>query len=147
MFADFLNRLIAPQPDPLNDGDARLALSALMVRVARSDGVYDKAERSMIARLLSQRYALSTQECEALLQDAETLETQAPDTVRFTRAIKDAVPYENRLSVVESLWKVVLVDGEREAEEDAVLRLVSNLLGISDPESARARQAAQSDAG
>jgi|TARA_R110000737_G_C14246904_1_gene425878 uncharacterized tellurite resistance protein B-like protein len=147
MFADFLNRLIAPQPDPLNDGDARLALSALMVRVARSDGVYDKAERSMIARLLSQRYALSTQECEALLQDAETLETQAPDTVRFTRAIKDAVPYENRLSVVESLWKVVLVDGEREAEEDAVLRLVSNLLGISDPDSARARQAAQSDAG
>ncbi|KAA2313185.1 TerB family tellurite resistance protein [Pseudooceanicola sediminis] len=146
MFADFLNRLIAPQPDPLDDGDARLALSALLVRVARSDGIYDKAERAMIARILSQRYALSVPECEALLQDAETLETQAPDTVRFTRAIKEAIPYENRLAVVEELWKVVLVDGEREAEEDAVLRLVSNLLGISDPDSARARQTAQGTA-
>ena len=73
-------------------------------------------------------------------QDAETLESEAPDTIRFTRAIKDAVAYEDRLAVIESLWQVVLADGAREDEEDALLRLVSSLLGINDRDSALARQ-------
>ena len=68
------------------------------------------------------------------------MEVAAPDTVRFTRAIKDAVAYEDRLGVIEALWKVVLADGQRAKEEDALLRLVANLLGVSDPDSARARQ-------
>jgi len=75
-----------------------------------------------------------------LRQDAETLESEAPDTIRFTRAIKDAVAYEDRLAVIESLWQVVLADGAREDEEDALLRLVSSLLGINDRDSALARQ-------
>jgi len=60
--------------------------------------------------------------------------------VRFTRAIKDAVPYERRLEVIEALWQVVLADGSRSDEEDALLRLVSNLLGVTDTDSAMARQ-------
>ena len=52
--------------------------------------------------------------------------------------------YEHRIGVIEALWQVVLADGVREAEEDALLRLVSNLLGINDMESARARQRVES---
>ncbi|HMB13554.1 MAG TPA: TerB family tellurite resistance protein, partial [Roseovarius sp.] len=52
MFADFLNRLIQPEPDPLDDGDARLALTALLVRVARSDGEYAASEIIRITRLV-----------------------------------------------------------------------------------------------
>lgn len=142
MFGDFLSRLTAPRPAPLDDGDARLALSALLVRVARSDGTYDAGERRTIARILATRYGLDPSDTGQLLDDAETLEGQAPDTVRFTRAIKDAVPYEERLAVVEALWQVVLADGNRDPEEDALLRLVSSLLGITDQDSARARQRA-----
>ena len=144
MFGDFLSRLTAPRPAPLGEGDARLALSALLVRVARADGTYDAAERRMIGRILIARYGLDPAASEALLRDAEVLEGQAPDTVRFTRAIKDAVPYENRLAVIGALWQVVLADGTRDPEEDALLRLVSNLLGITDQDSARARQQAES---
>jgi len=140
MFADFLNRLIQPEPDPLDDGDARLALTALLVRVARSDGEYAASEIIRITRLVEARYNLSHDAAEALRMDAETLESEAPDTVRFTRAIKDAVPYEDRVAVIEALWQVALADGERESHEDSLLRLVSNLLGISDRDSARARQ-------
>lgn len=140
MFADFLNRLIQPEPDPLDDGDARLALTALLVRVARSDGDYAAAEIIRITRIIEARYKLSHDAAEALRMDAETLESEAPDTVRFTRAIKDAVPYEERVAVIEALWQVALADGERESHEDSILRLVSNLLGISDRDSALARQ-------
>lgn len=140
MFADFLKRLTDPAPVQLPDGDARLALTALLVRVARSDNEYSASERTRIQHIISTRYGLDDAARDALLSDAETLEAEAPDTVRFTRSIKDAVAYDDRLAVVEALWQVVLADGARAQEEDALLRLVANLLGITDMDSAQARK-------
>ena len=140
MFADFLNRLTAPAPAPLAETDARLALTALLVRVARSDNDYSAAERARIQTIIAARYGLDDAGRDDLLERAETLETEAPDTVRFTRAIKDCVAYEDRLAVIEALWQVVLADGARAKEEDALLRLVANLLGITDMDSAQARK-------
>ncbi|ALG91961.1 hypothetical protein JT55_18570 [Rhodovulum sp. NI22] len=140
MFADFLSRLIQPQPAPLAGADARFALAALLVRVAKSDGDYAEDEVARIDRILATRYGLSPFEAVALRRDAEVLESEAPDTVRFTRAIKDAVAYEEREAVIEALWDVVLADGVRDHEEDALLRLVANLLGVNDRDSNLARQ-------
>ncbi len=140
MFGEFLKRLTQPDPAQLPDEDARLALTALLVRVARADGSYDADEAGIIRTIAADRYGLAPPEADALRCDAEVLESEAPDTVRFTRAIKDAVAYEDRLEVIEALWKVVLADGERAHEEDTVLRLVANLLGITDRDSALARQ-------
>ena len=140
MFADLLRRLSAPETEPLPDPDARLALTALLVRIARSDGDYADVEVRRIDRIAMARYGLSPFEAAALRREAEALEGEAPDTVRFTRAIKDAVPYEEREGVVEALWDVVLADGERDHEEDGLIRLVSNLLGVNDRDSALARK-------
>ena len=49
------------------------------------------------------RHGLSPFEATKLRREAETLEAEAPDTVRFTRAIKDAVPHEERESVLEAV--------------------------------------------
>lgn len=140
MFAEFLSRLIRPEPAPLTDSDARLALSALLVRVARSDGEYAHEEAERIDAILISRYGLSETDAHSLRAQAEELEREAPDTVRFTRAIKDAVAYDERTAVIEALWDVVLADGIRDHEENALLRLVANLLGINDRDSALARQ-------
>ena len=140
MFADFLKRLVQPAPAPLSDTDARLALSALLVRVARSDGHYDPEEIDRIDRIVATRYGLTPTEARALRAQAEGLESEAPDTVRFTRAIKESVAYEDRIGVIEALWAVVLADGKRDHHEDSVLRLVANFLGVNDRDSALARQ-------
>ena len=140
MIGDFLNRLLSPAPAPLSDTDARLAISALLVRVARSDGDYARVEIENIDRVLALRYTLEQADAEALRKDGEALEAEAPDTVRFTRAIKDCVAYEERLAVIEALWKIALADGGRDAEEDALIRLVASLLGITDVDNAKARQ-------
>jgi len=142
MFAKLLSGLMAPDPAPLPDADARLALAALLVRVARSDGDYAPAEIDRIDRILMRRYALSPFEATALRRAAETLESEAPDTVRFTRAIKDAVPYDDRLAVIRALWEVVLADGVRDDDENSLMRMVANLLGIADRDSNMARQQA-----
>ena len=140
MFADLLKRLAAPDPDPLPDLDCRLALTALLVRIARTDGDYAPEEIARIDGIARARYGLSPFEATALRREAETLEAEAPDTVRFTRAIKDHVPYEDREAVIEALWEVVLADGKRDHEEDALLRLVAPMLGIADQDSAMARR-------
>lgn len=140
MFADLLKRLTQPDPVQLPHNDARLALTALLVRIARSDNNYAPEERDLIDQITQARYGLDAAEAQALRADAETLEAEAPDTVNFTRAIKDAVAYDDRLKVIESLWKVVLADGARAKEEDALLRLVTSLLGVADRDSAMARQ-------
>jgi len=138
-----LKRLLADAPEQLGPVDARLALSALLVRLARADDQYLRAEADQISRVLMRRYNIDITAAQTLRSDAEDLESHAPDTVRFTRAIKDAVPFEDRASVVEALWEVALADGERDAEEDGLMRLVVSLLGITDRDSALARQRVQ----
>ena len=140
MFDAFLRRLTAPDPDPLTGDDAQLALAALLVRIARTDGDYARVEIDAIDNILKTRFNLGPFEVTNLRGDAETLEAEAPDTVRFTRAIKDAVSYEDRAEIVEALWEVVLADGTRDHEEDALMRLVAPMLGINDRDSALARQ-------
>ncbi len=140
MFADFFKGLMAPELAPLNDEDARTAMGALLVRIAKSDGRYAAEEIGVIDRLLAQRYGLNPVEAAKLRARCETMEHDAPDTVRFTKAIKEVVPYEQREAVVESLWSVVLADGVRADEENAMLRLVAPMLGVSDKDSAMARQ-------
>ncbi|HHB81784.1 MAG TPA: TerB family tellurite resistance protein [Aliiroseovarius sp.] len=136
-------RLFGASPTELPPSDARIALAALLVRIARADGDYADVEIAQIRRILRDRYALDDGDTGDLLRVAENLEREAPDTVRFTRAIKDAVPYEERSAVVESAWKVVLADGQRAHEENALMRLIANLLGVNDRDSNLARKRAE----
>lgn len=142
MFADLLSRLTAPQPERLPQPDAQLALAALLVRVARADGDYAEAEIAKIDKILAARHGLSPFEAAKLRGQAEALEAEAPDTVRFTKAIKDAVDLEDRTAIIEALWGVVLADGERDHDENTFLRMVANLLGINDRDSNIARMRA-----
>lgn len=139
MVLSLLKKLMESKPQALDTSDARLALSALMVRVARADHQYDMVEAAEITRILMERYSLHHSDAEELRAEAETIEAEAPDTVRFTKAIKESVAYEDRVNVVQSLWSIVLSDGRRDHFEDSIMRLVVNLLGVSDKESAMAR--------
>lgn len=142
MIDRLLKSLFAPEPQVLVDEDARLALTALLVRLARSDHDYAATEIDRIDQIVSARFGLSQEAAAALRTEAEGLEAEAPDTVRFTRAIKEAVPYEDRRAIVAAAWSVVMADGARADEEDALMRLVARLLGVNDRDSNIARQKA-----
>jgi uncharacterized tellurite resistance protein B-like protein len=140
---DIIRRLMAPEPARLPEPDARLALAALLVRVARTDGLYAAEEVERIDRVLAHHHHLDPFAAARLRSEAEEIEREAPDTVRFTRALKDATALEDRSRLLTALWSVALADGLRDAEEDRLLRLVANLLGLTDVESALARQRAE----
>jgi uncharacterized tellurite resistance protein B-like protein len=138
MFDQLLRRLRSPAPMPAPE--ASLAMAALLVRLARTDGSYDVQEVASIDRALVETFGLSPAAAGTLRLQAEALEAESPDTVRFTRSLKDAVPHDHRIGLVEAMWRVVLSDGTRDKDEESMMRLVSNLLGISDVDSALARQ-------
>jgi uncharacterized tellurite resistance protein B-like protein len=98
-----------------------------------------------IDRVLAHRHGLDPFAAARLRAEAEEIEREAPDTVRFTRALKEAVALEDRTELMTALWSVALADGMREAHEDRLMRLVANLLGLTDVESALARQRAEQE--
>ena len=147
MLADLLRRLAGPPaPDPLDPEDARVALAALMVRMARTDGSYSTEEQQRIDAMLGLHYRLAPEACARVRAEAEIAEAGAQDTVQFTRLIKAAVPYEERAGVVEALWRIAAAEGIN-ADEHGLMRLVAGLLGVSDQDSGLARQRALRERG
>ncbi|MDP2085686.1 MAG: TerB family tellurite resistance protein [Gemmobacter sp.] len=135
MVKGLLKRLATSGPVAIPADEARIALAALLVRVARADGVYDAVEMARIDRVLMGRFGMDARAAAILRAEAE-----APDTVRFTRVLKDAVPLDDRIGLIEAMWAVVLADGTRDVGEDRMMRMVAPLLGVSDLESGLARQ-------
>ena len=135
MIKNLLDTLLGNAEHQLDDDDEKIALAALCVRVAKSS-----KEISVIDAELVQHFSLNMTDATKLRSEAEKLEQEAPDTVRFTRAIKEKIAIDKRRAILEILWKITLADGKREAEEDSLMRLISGLLGLTDIESAKARQ-------
>ncbi len=133
---------VPPSCERLSAVDSRIALAALMVRIARSDHDYSAVEKLQIERVLQESYDLSGSQARAMRTEAEHVEARATDTVRFTRILKDAVPIEDRVKLLESLWSLVLADDNRDYREDSYMRLIADLLYVTGRDSAFARQRA-----
>ncbi|MBT0957318.1 TerB family tellurite resistance protein [Alphaproteobacteria bacterium KMM 3653] len=137
MIAEFFQRLTGHTPEaPLPELDARLALGALLVRLAKSDHLYSVEEISKIDVILANRYALNPVEAAKMRATCEKLEAQAPDTQSFTEQVQAGVSHAERLAVFDTLWQVSMADGRLRAEEDKVLRFVGTALGLSQEDAA-----------
>ncbi len=147
MILDRILALFHPDstPAPLPEPDAHLALAALLVRVAKSDGVYRTEEIARIDRILAQREGINPVEAAKLRATAEKIEAAAPDTPAFARLIRDATGYEDRLRVARALWQVSLADGITRAEEERVVNIVDDVLGLSEHDAQEARMLASHD--
>ena len=142
MFRNLLSRLFADDSTaaPLQAQDAEVAIAALLVRVARADDRYESSEKLRIDHILARRRGLSMSEAAERRAVAEMIEAEAPDTVRFTRLIKDRIPLEDRTGVLSAMWEVAYADTQRAADEESLIRLVAGLLGVPDRDSGLIRQ-------
>ena len=143
MLRRVLKSFDAPKPKPLPEPDEKLALGALMVRVAMSDHNYEPAEISRIDRLLAERYGLKPIEAAKTRAICERLERQAPETGRFAEVIRQSVSHEARLDALEALWEIVLADGTVQEAELKVIEGACTALGLNEDDNLRARQIAE----
>lgn len=139
---DAIARLFKGAPDPDLEGgiDDRIALAALLVDAARQDDDYADVEKVAIDRILMAEHGLDVAGAAALREKAEEAQADAAGLFRFTHALKESTPFDERVRIVEYLWQVSLADGERDGGEDNLIRRVCGLLGVPDRESGLARQ-------
>ena len=117
-----------------------LALTAIFIRIAKLDGSFDINEREKIKELVKKRFEFNDEKTENVLNMAARLEAQANDNVQFIKVIKESIAYEERFNLLKDTWILVMADGKRTYEEDGFMRLFCSLLGLSDKDSALARQ-------
>ncbi|WP_116086631.1 TerB family tellurite resistance protein [Tropicimonas sp. IMCC34011] len=139
MFSDLLRRLQSPRPAPLPELDGRLALGALLVRMAKVDHHYAVEQIRRIDRILAARFDLNPVEAAKMRADCERLEADAPDGERFAEMVRASMPLEERRGLLTAMWQVALADGVHRSEEDAMLERNASRLGLGheDVEAAR----------
>lgn len=144
-----LDRLLrqTPAPAPLPEPDAELALGALLVRVAMSDREYDAKEIGEIDHILSLSFNLGPIEAAKMRATCERLEKAAPGTGAFAKLIRSGVEHAQRVDMMSALWMVALADGEKDNEEEKLLRQLQNALGLSDIDYKTARERAEAEHG
>jgi uncharacterized tellurite resistance protein B-like protein len=143
-----LNRLIdlfaAKSAAPSAVDDAPFAVAGLLVEAARSDDHYTIIERKLIDRALIREFNVAPENAAAIRVRAETAQADAADIYKFTKTAKNFTP-EQKIALVEALWRVILSDGHKSDWEDALVRRVCGLVYVSDRDSGLARQRVESE--
>ncbi|MBU2992849.1 TerB family tellurite resistance protein [Octadecabacter sp. 1_MG-2023] len=139
MFERILARLTASAADltPMPEADARHALGALLVRVAKADGAYLFQEIEEIDHLLADLYDLNAIGAARMRAECEKLEAAMPDTSELANILTCEVTSSERDELVSALWKVADADGQRHDTEQQVVAIATQTFGMA-PEAAEA---------
>ena len=142
MWNNLLRLLKHPEEKQEITGDE--AIATILVRAAKTDGVYTNSEKKLIEKLLITQMKVPKDKVSELQLTAEALEKEINDNVQLTRVIKKEIEYEERKELIKQLWQIIMDDDMRTPEENKLMRVLSHLLGVSDVESAKARSKALS---
>jgi uncharacterized tellurite resistance protein B-like protein len=124
--------LSGDEADPVAREQARnLAMAALLVEVLRADYETAEAERRQVIESLRGMLGLGEDECTELLADAEQQVDRAHDLHQFTAEVNRALAPEEKLRLVEQMWRVARSDATVHKYEEHIIRRVSDLLHVS----------------
>lgn len=116
------------------------AITGLLVQAAEMDGRFDAREHAAIEGILMRFFTLERSAAQRAVAAAEARVDQAADLYQFTKAVNAAFRPEERLSIVEALWEVILVDGEVDAFEASLMRRLGALIHVEDKDLGEARR-------
>ena len=116
---------------PLQHGDERIATAALMYHLIAIDGQVDQSEKEALREVLQKNFEIDETELNELIDLAKQRDEEAIDLYEFTSVLKRKLDYEERLNVMDMLWKMVFADGVLHEFEDNIVWRVSELLGVS----------------
>ena len=125
---------ITAQPDANSASEPehalQLATAVLLVEVMRSDHDIDELERRTILTVLREQFGLSEDENARLLELAEQTADDAYDYHRFTSLLNQRFDPEQKVSIIEHMWRVAYADDHLSAHENHLMRKIAALLYI-----------------
>jgi uncharacterized tellurite resistance protein B-like protein len=127
----FVADLVQAEEAPVfAEDDHRVAAAALLVHLIEADGVVQPAEKTVLHRLLRDRFGLSDSDADHLAAEGRERDEEAIDLFTFTSVLKRHLDRTARLRLIEMMWTVVFADGTVTELEDNIVWRVSELLGI-----------------
>ena len=109
---------------------AQVATCALLLEVAQSDGQLQSVEMKVVRDLLAQEFNLSAETVSELVDYSQIYREESPDLFRFAQAINAHFSREEKLDVMEGIWRVIYADGTLDKFEDALARQLAALLRL-----------------
>jgi uncharacterized tellurite resistance protein B-like protein len=145
MLKSFKRMLCAPQAEmPANERHhLQLAVAVLLHEARRADYAEGGKESAVGEEALADLFALERPAGRALLAQGRERAGQLTSFHAPVTAINRAFPVDERIRVVEHLWRVAFADGDLSYYEDHYVRKIAHLLYVPNTQSMLARNRAR----
>jgi len=111
--------------------DEQLAVVALMIEIISIDDVEHQHEMQMLSTLLTRQFGVTAEQLAVLVQQAKQAHAKATDFYRFTSVINRRYDAEQKIQLIESLWRLAWADKSLDDLEEHVIRRLASLLYVS----------------
>lgn len=111
--------------------DIQVAVCALCIEIARIDEKFTQQELDTLLSILIEKYNLSSDNAEALMSVADQELEDSVDLWQFAQLINENYAIEEKMEIIEMLWKIVYVDGKMDEHEHYLMNRLSSLLRLS----------------
>lgn len=109
----------------------RLASAALMFELLKTDRHIDARETDMLRQVLENSFQLDKQQLDDIIRLAEDEAAQAVSLYEFTSLVNEAYQYEDKVLLIENLWRLALADDHLDKYEEQMIRKTADLLYVS----------------
>ncbi len=125
--------------------DLQLAAAALLIEVSAADFEHHPDERRAMFDALVNVFKLDETAVNELLVLAEQAAGDATSMYEFTSVLNESCSHDEKLYLLEQLWRVALADGHLDKYEDHRIRKLADLLYLSHREFIQAKHRAETD--
>ena len=142
IFEFFESRILAESTDasPVRSGHAlQLATAALLVEMTRADYQVTAEERRAVDDALKEVFELDDEETRELVRLAERELGDSTSLFQFTHLIDKEITMDNKIRIIEMLWRVAYSDACKDKHEEHLVRKIADLLHVPHPAFIRAR--------
>ena len=85
----------------------------------------------MVLAILKEKYGLSKEHADALIMEAERELNDSVDLWQFAKLINENYTRGEKMDIIETLWRIVYVDGKMDQYEHYLMNKMKNLLRLS----------------
>ena len=124
----------AQQENRATQDDTHIALCVLMIEAAHVDGECSDEEMAHVIETLTTKCGVARQDIDELVEKAYQQRKDSIDLFTFTRYLNQNYAKEEKLRVMESVWRVIHIDGRLEGHEDHFAHKLANLLRLTHKE-------------
>ena len=105
-------------------------VACLLIHAAKIDENYTSEEREIIKKTVKKLYP-DLDNLDKVVTQAEQKENDSNHIQEFTKDVK-SLSTENKIIIVETLWRIILSDGKSDIYENNLMRRLAGLLYLND---------------